>query len=202
MEKIWGIVTKKILFISILLLFLFVSSYAMASDNHRRGFIIGGLGGVGVDNGSAFDRYGVKIDSGTNIVLHGDFRIGRGFKGDKLMLYFWGVGNVVWPDGSSNFLTYSYITGVGVSYYFKPIAPSFYVNAGLGQHVWILDRGGLSFFYSTEDRYEGFGIMGGIGYEFVPHWSVECGVMWGNAGFEEDKLNSLAISLSIIGIAY
>ena len=88
---------RKILFISMLLLFLIVSSFGMAFDNHRRGFIIGGLGGIAVNTSKDVREDGVispdKIN-GTNIALHGDLRIGRGFKGDKFMLYFWGVGNL------------------------------------------------------------------------------------------------------------
>ena len=37
---------KRVLFISALVLFICVSSLSMAFDNHRRGFIIGGLGGI------------------------------------------------------------------------------------------------------------------------------------------------------------
>ena len=193
---------RRIIFISTLLLFICVSSFGMAFNNHRRGFIIGGLGGVGIDNWSMVDEDGVKIDSGNDIVIHIDLRIGVGFKGDRFILYYWGLGNTFLPDGSSGPTT-SAITGVGVSYYFKPIAPSFYVNAGFGAHMFIRRLyGDYWLFGYTEEMYKGLGIMGGIGYEFARHWSVECGVMWGNPSYEEAKINSFAISLSIIGIAY
>ena len=190
---------RRILFISMLLLFLCVSSFGMAFDNHRQGFIIGGLGGIAVvtwkDDGIYETAYG------TNIALHFDLRVGGGFKGDKFMLYFWNVCN--WfsienyydpddPDNPEDQLIINVIGGLGVSYYFKPTSPSLYINAGIGIAMWSAIQPGV-------------GAMGGIGYEFTRHWSVECGVMWGktmNPTYVKDNGNSLAITLSIIGIAY
>ncbi len=195
---------RRILFISMLLLFLCVSSFGMAFDNQRQGFIIGGLGGIAVVtwkddgvwvNGYKFDAYG------TNIALHIDFRVGGGFKGDKFMLYFWSVCN--WfsienyydpddPDYPEDQLIINGIGGLGVSYYFKPTSPSLYINAGIGIAMWSAIQPGV-------------GAMGGIGYEFFRHLSVECGVMWCN-GMREligpSVVESLAISLSIIVICY
>ena len=97
--------------------------------------------------------------------------------------------------------TISGIMGLGVSYYFKPTSPSLYINAGIGVSVWyrLLSE-------TTWRRFPGPGAMGGIGYEFTRHWSVECGVMWCNnmmaLFFSGSNVDSLAISLSIIGIAY
>ena len=184
-----------------LLLFLCVSSFGIAEiayDNHRQGFIIGGLGGIAVNPWTVFepdDPYDVKrVDNGTNIGLHIDFRIGGGFKGDKFKLYFWGVGN--WfiietydPYPLEIYLPISGIAGLGVSYYFKTTSPSLYINAGIGYSIWHISN-------------VGYGAMGGIGYEFTRHWSVECGVMWGIAWELSSQVNFLAITLGIIGIAY
>ena len=204
---------RRILFISTLLLFICVSSFGMAFNNHRSGFIIGGLGGFCVDNWSMVDEDGVKIDSGTANGLHFDFRIGVGFKGDKLMLYCWGLVNYF--GGGSYSPAFNMMYGIGVSYYFKPIAPSFYVNAGFGiqQYSYHTRPNWIWFGYHTEE-YLGPGIMGGIGYEFARHWSMEFGVMWSYPRYQYDDddifdeykadkaINSLAITLSIIRIAY
>ena len=197
---------RRILFISALLLFLCVSSFGMAFDNHRQGFIVGGLGGIAVvtwkDEGVWVNGYELVAD-GTNIALHIDFRVGGGFKGDKFMLYFWSVCN--WfsienyydpddPDNPEDQLRIFGIGGLGVSYYFKPTSPSLYINAGIGIAMWNIFQAGV-------------GAMGGIGYEFIRHFSVECGVMWCNDmqywyAISSSNVDSLAISLSIIGIYY
>ena len=176
---------KLILFISALILFICVSSFGMAFDDHRRGFIIGGLGGIALVTWRDIED-DVEVNNGTDFSIHTDFRMGGGFKGDQFMLYFWGIGNwvvmerVYWDKGIPLWL----IPGVGMSYYFRPTSPSLYINAGIG------------IFPS---------LMGGIGYEFAPHWSLEAGIMylfdydvWGfRRGF-----NAFAIALSIVGIAY
>ncbi len=194
---------RKILFISAMILFLCVSSFGMAFDNHRQGFIIGGLGGIALNTWTVFEPAepdDVKVDHGANITLHFDLRIGGGFKGDKFMLYDWFVVDLVVGEkydyvGNNGYgELYSYLTiiifeGPGVSYYFKPTSPSLYIKSGIGIGMWD--------FISL-----GVGAMGGIGYEFTRHWSVECGVMGCfpmSLGF---RINFLTISLSIIGIAY
>ena len=101
-----------------------------------------------------------------------------------------------YSDNSEDTVIINGIVGLGVSYYFKSTSPSLYINAGRGISMW---ESILRF---------GVGRMGGIGYEFTRHWSVECGVMWGKNMEAFDpfsrtiKVDSLAISLSIIYIAY
>jgi hypothetical protein len=173
----------------------------MAFDRQRRGFILGGLGGVALNiwNQSIDD---VKGDNETDFAVHTDFRIGGGFKGDKVMLYYWNVVNWFGMENvfGDNIIIANGVSGIGTSYYFKPTAPSLYINGGIGLSVWDapLEEYGEAWY--------GFGAMGGLGYEFVRHWSIECGMMWGNPSITESgskfQTNALAISLSIIGIAY
>ena len=194
---------KLILFISALLFFLCVSSFGMAFDNHRRGFIIGGIGGVALNIwNQEINDVKVMEDNETDFALHTDFRIGGGFKGDQFLLYYW---NVVNWFGMENVLgekvtIISGVTGAGASYYFKPTSPSLYINGGIGVSVWTAP------FETESEAWYGFGFMGGLGYEFARHWSAELGIMLGNPGTTElgmdFQTNAFAISLSIIGIAY
>ena len=186
---------RRILFITMFLLFLCVSSIGMAFDNHRQGFIIGGLGGIAVNYWKA------DTTDGTSIAGHIDFRIGGGLKGDKFMLYFWSAGNYFnienYREPEEDVVILYGIGGFGVSYYFKPTSPSLYINAGIGTSMW------------ADPFTRGLGVMGGIGYEFARHWSLECGVMgsimqdtFGGRGVNGPYYNSFALTLSIIYIAY
>jgi hypothetical protein len=187
---------RRVIAVSALLIFICVSSSGMAFDNHRRGFIIGGLGGVGLIIWNELED-NVKVNNGTDFVLHTDFRIGGGFKSGKILLYLWGGGN--WflydrEDGDKD-IDVSRNIGVGMSYYFKPTSPSLYISAGIGR-----SSVGAHIFFNT-----GMGIIGGIGYEFAPHWSVEIDVMYGNPKYTNDttrNTNFYAITCSLIGIAY
>ena len=190
---------RRIMFISALLIFLCVSSFGMAFDNHRRGFIIGGLGGVALNTWNELE-YDIKVNNGTNIGLHADFRIGGGFKGDKLMLFFWSVGNWFKREVDGEKVDSLRLTvGVGMSYYFKPTSPSLYINAGIGSSNGRSITEGVNMGGNTE---EGIGFMVGIGYEFAPHWSTEVGIMYSNPTYNQYETNVFAITLSIIGIAY
>jgi hypothetical protein len=173
----------------------------MAFDNQRRGFIIGGLGGVSLNiwNQSINDN---KSDNETDFALHTDFRIGGGFKGDKFMLYYWNTVNWFSFENilGDKVTVLSGVNGLGASYYFKPTSPSLYLNGGIGLSVWRLP------FESDTDVWYGIGLAGGLGYEFTRHWSIELGAMWGNPNTTEAgvelQTNAFSISLSIIGIAY
>jgi hypothetical protein len=185
---------KVIFFISTSLLFLCVLSPGIAFDNHRKGFIIGGLGGVGLTNWEELNN-GVKVDAGSDLLVHIDFRGGAGF-GDRVMLYSWLAMNLAEH--------FSAFVGYAMSIYFNDTSPSPYISFGIGEAIgW---RGGL---LSNET---GFGFMAGIGYEFAPHWSTEINIMSGKSSADQFCLfcfdpiileaNFFTISLSIIGIAY
>jgi hypothetical protein len=198
---------RRILFISALLLFLYVSSFGMAFNNHRRGFIIGGGGGIGLTiwNGLEDD---VEVNIGTDFALHADFRIGIGFKGDKLILYPRFLLTSLLSENANEDIgsNLMFFLGIGMSYYFRPILPSLYINAGIGMSTGreIVEPCGWLCLWPNELE-SGTGFMGGIGYEFAPHWSTEVGIMYSNPkhfNSISSESNIYAITLSIIGIAY
>ena len=192
---------RKMIFVLVLLLFLCVSSFGLAFDNQRKGFIIGGLGGVAYNiwNQSINE---VKGENEYDFALYTDFRIGGGFKSNKIMLYYWNVVNWFGMENvyGDKVIIISGVTGAGMSYYFQASSPSLYINGGVGLSVWTAP------FEEYAEAWYGFGFMGGLGYEFARHWSIECGVMWGNPSTTDSgynvQTNALAITLSIIGIAY
>ncbi len=185
---------KVILFISVSFFSLCVLSPGMAFDNHRKGFIIGGLDGAGLTIWEELDD-GVKVDDGSDLLVHTDFRIGVGLE-DRVILYFWLALN--WAEHYSGF------AGYAMSIYFNDTSPSAYISFGLGP----VD-GWRGSFLGEES---GFGVMGGIGYEFARHWSVEVNIMAGKSSVDPfcffcfDPIilgaNFFTITLSIIGIAY
>ena len=190
---------KKLILVSLTL--LCVSNLGFAFDNKRSGFIIGGLGGVGVVIWNQSVN-GFESDTETDIAVHVDFRIGGGFAGDRVMLYYWGAVNAFTMENvlGDEVVIGCGFNGLGLSYYFKPTSPSFYVNTGLGVSLWnALSEPEAGYWW-------GFGLMAGIGYEFSTHWSTEFGIMWGNPSTEELGIklqtNAFALTLSIIGIAY
>jgi len=172
---------------------------ASAFDGDRKGFILGfGVGpsltsikqtvsGTGLFDGTS-DREN-KFGLGTS------FRIGGAFN-EQWMLYY--ANNVAW-FGIENVLgddvTIASSVGlVGVSYYLQPTKPSAYILGVIGVSTWdaIFEEGSSA---ST-----GFGIGGGMGWEFSPHWSFEALVEWGNPEDSDGgmKLETDAFSFMIL----
>jgi hypothetical protein len=194
---------RKISFAFIFLFVFSISSASEAFDNQRDGFILGGIGGVSV-NLLYGSENGNTNNSETLFAVHTDLRIGGGSASNKSLLYFWNKMNwsllkvegdediYVYDERKEKILFPSGIAGIGSSYYFRPSSPSLYLNGGVGISLPLL---------------LGFGLMGGVGYEFARHWSFECGIMWSRLFslklFDIDlAANTFTINVSIIGIAY
>ena len=61
-------------------------------------------------------------------------------------------------------------------------------------------------FESGSSNWSGFGLSGGVGYEFSPHWSVQGLLLWGipsesEVGFKVTS-NAVAFGVVITGVAY
>jgi len=127
-----------------------------------------------------------------------DLKIGYGVT-DQFLIYY--ANNVMWfgfkdPDWSESQFTIAGATKVGMSYFFKPEAPSFFTSAGIGLSVWspLIATG-----YSDE-IWLGLALSAGFGYEFSPHWAIELSAIWGIGGTDEDDdsgKNPLSVMFTI-----
>lgn len=197
---------SRVFFAGIVLLAVTATS-VLAFDGTRKGFILGfGLGTAVdlVDQTTTFPATGganstYKSDN-TEFGLGSDFRIGGGIN-DQFLLYY--VNRVAWIDfenyaGQSSLYLNSY-GGLGATWYVQPAAPSFFFSGLVG---WT----GMSAFDGDGESLVGFGAGAGVGYEFVPHWSVEASVHFGSpsddVGSGEINQDAVAFLLTICSIAY
>ena len=206
---------KKTLVLSIIFCF-FVLNYATAFDNQRGGFIIGGIGGITTIHWHQVAHNGTRITiyDKWDFGLHTDFRLGGVSHGNRAMYFWWNAFNLFFADNympsvyGNKALVISGVSGFGFAFYLNPTSPSLYFNVGAGPAMW-----------HTPDKdvqmpWIGVGAMGGIGYEFARHWSIELGIsvshVFHNAedyGYVSPMVSALEctpipISLSIIGLAY
>lgn len=172
-----------------------------AFDGNRKGFILGG--GIG----PVVTSYTVEVDDDffgnyttdreSKFGLATDFRIGGGIN-EKFMLYY--ANRVSWfgvDDEMEDGVTIAHGIGlVGLSYYLEAAAPSVYFTGTVGISSWSAP------FEEDSDTWSGFGIGGGVGYEFARHWSVEGVLTWGNPGDESMTVSALSFFVTVIGIAY
>jgi hypothetical protein len=159
---------RTLLALSCLLISTSVSSPAIAFDNERRGFLLGGSIGAGIQ-APLLETYGhERLVEGA---LATGFRIGWGLNSKtEAYLYNGGVTGVTFfyvPIPYTN----SVWAGALRRYFHE--SPSFYASAGAGVGSW-------SILGITAGA--GLGVLAGVGYEYRKHWSVELDGTYTNLG--------------------
>lgn len=194
------------LFFVLSLLFLF-SCHLSGFDGKRKGFVLGIGAGGGFTSYTAteyrwywldyypyfYDEYIQSKESGAGLAT--DFKIGFGATDQLLILY---SNKVIWfsfqdPDWDSSQTTITGITSVGLSYFFKPTAPSFFISGGVGASVWAP-------FQSTyeDERWIGPGFYGGFGYEFSPRVYIEfSGILARGGSLDTDDAGKNPFSIMV-----
>jgi hypothetical protein len=185
---------------ALVLLAVFMATSAFALDGTRKGFILGFSVGGGYQSYTVdIDAY---VDTSTSRQNHGafatDFRIGGGIT-EQFTLYYanrlawFGVSDEVWVK---NFTAAFGVGLVGASYYFKATAPSWYILGSIGTAAWLFP------FEEDTGTAGGFGVSGGVGYEFARHWAFEGTVNWGQPKDDPLTINALAVLVTVGGTWY
>lgn len=187
------------------LVFLLASG-AHAFDGKRKGFILGGgIGGgfASLSQELSFGSLSESTDKETKGTVLTDFRIGGAFN-EHWMLYYdnqiwWGKAEFGSDSLSSSEETFAVGIGlVGVSYYLNAEAPS----------VYFVGTVGVSSFGPSDDytAQTGFGISGGVGWEFSSHWSLEAVVGWASPDEEYQgatlTTDAVVFGIRVHGLAY
>ena len=164
------------LFASIFLLCSFGNAHAF--DGERKGFILGGGIGLGMTSFTqSLGGFGERIsgDRETKPSFVTDFKIGGGVS-EQVLLYW--TSRVSWFS-LENILAdtvtiASGTAGVGVTYFPNPES-NFYLLGGLGLATW-----GTPFESGTSPSI-GLALLGGIGFELSPHWTLDITLSIGNS---------------------
>jgi hypothetical protein len=177
---------------------------ADAFDNRKKGFILGGgLGAAGTTFSQEIEEGGVVVgesESETKAGLLTDFKIGYGPSEQMLIYYF---SHVTWfsiENVFENDVTIANgVGGLGVTYFFRPFAPTWFIVGGIGLSSW-----GTPFEENSESM-TGFGIWVGAGHEFKEHWMVELTLGAGQPSDEEYNVKAttdaatIGISINYLG---
>lgn len=191
------------------LVLLCVTTVAGAFDGERQGFILGIGVGTGLTSYTytvSEDIYGgdvsVTLDRENTFPFMSDFKIGYA-PNDLVEIYY--MNKVSWFNDDVLFVDEVMVAnglgGVGVTYFFQPVAPSFFLTGGIGFSSWA-----YPFEENAPDPWRGFGLTAGGGYEFAPHWYVAGDVSWGKPSTDEFgpdlSANALSVNLTINVIGY
>jgi hypothetical protein len=152
---------------AVLIALLFSAAPALAFDDQRAGFILH-LGAGFHTLHSNITNNGYNLDSKSETGLATSFKIGGGIT-DRILIYY--VRNASWfsaPYGNTGrTATYSIgLSGVGVSIFMAPSAPSGYFLAAVG-------AGDISTPFEDATPDTGSAIMFGGGYEFRKNLMLE-----------------------------
>jgi len=183
----------------LILLVLGLTTQGFAFDGKRQGFILGGGVGAGMTSYTlTLDYLGMQVTSEreSKFSVVTNFMIGGGVS-NKVLLYY--TNKVSWFSTEDEIAIFG-LTGLGITYYFEPKAPSPLLKAGLGFS---------SFMAPFEPEYQdywGFGFSLGAGYELSPHWSVEADLVMGWPSYGESggtlTVNTFSVQVGFNGVAY
>ena len=132
----------------------------------RKGFIIGAGAGAGIHATPTFnvlDRFGRVLSSGggdNKLAISIDFNVGYA-PGEQFLLYYSNKAAFTTDDR----VDAVGVTGLGVTYMFRPTTPSAFVNGTVG-------GGAARTFIGSSSGQSGPGFSFGGGYEFARHLSV------------------------------
>jgi hypothetical protein len=183
---------------------LCVTTVAGAFDGERQGFILGIGVGAGLTTYTQTVSYGgnsFTSDRENEFPLMTDFKIG--YAPNDLVEIYW-MSKVSWFSMENVLAEDVTITnglgGLGITYFFRPTAPSPFLTGGIGFSSWTAP------FEEDAEVWYGFGLTAGVGYEFAPHWYVAGDVCWGKPATEQYGVdfstNALSLKLTINVIGY
>ncbi len=190
--------------ITITMMLVLTVGYLSAFDGKRKGFILGW--GLGIGKLDLTEKYdGIKTKGNRkDFNFTTNSKIGWGFNENFELYYtsknFWGS-HLNKAGKKETFVTS--LSAFGASYYFKDAAesawkPSVFVSGGAGIAGW------QNPFEDDDDTetLSGFGVFGGIGYEFAKHYSFELSAMLGNPHKGSHKIDVNGVSLTINALAF
>jgi hypothetical protein len=203
---------KSLLCIFILITILFLVANANAFNGKRKGFIIGGGLGAGFTTFKetvTSDWLGILEESQreNKFALATNFKIGYA-PSDFLEIFFtvkdsWFSSKVYFfgESAGEDVIMASGFWGPGVTYYFNPEAPSYFITGGVG-----VSTLSLPFESHSEIKFGG-GVYAGAGYEFRDHFYVELDLGYGKPSSLSlfgigSSTNVMSVMLTINALAY
>jgi len=186
----------RVVILTVVLVMLMAIS-AMAFNGQRKGFILGGGLGFGVTSYTQTVKWNGLSETGDREnkgAFNTNFQIGYA-PSDQVAIYY--VSKVAWFSMTNAYddevTIASGAGGLGFSYYQKPVAPSMIFTGGIAVSSW-----SLPFEDDAPDPWQGFGIFGGVGYEFARHVSAELDLVYGKPDTKEDGVTASANVMSVM----
>jgi len=178
------------LLIYLVMLILFSNSN-YAFDDERKGFIIGG--GLGVGYLSNTTSLGSLSETDSRIVF--PFNLKIGYAPSNTLEIFYIIKMLWWGQSGS---TYSLgLLGAAFTLYLDNASETdWFVSGGIGY-------ASLSKLYlptgsgGSSSNETGFGLFGGVGYEFSKHWTIEVDLLYSTVSKDDSDTNSFGVLVTV-----
>lgn len=161
-----------------------LSAPALAFNGKRKGFILGG--GVGGAYLSYNEDFGFDLDK---FSLATNFKIGYA-PSESFEIYY--VNSVSWFGYASE----TFVNGascVGITKYMNKEGKGLFFFGGVG-------FASLYALSGDSSSMNGFGVLGGIGYDIARHWSIQGDILYTN--LESGMASSMSFRISINILAF
>jgi len=182
----------KRLYVVMFAVFLILSSTnVFALDGKRKGFIIGGgIGGGFLSNKSSRGSFSETQSEG---VILTEFKIGYA-PSNTLEIYYISKGSWWGQDDTTLILG---VSAIGVTKYLDQTSETgLFVAGGIGLSA--LDAP----FEDGADAISGFGLTGGVGYEFSRHWTIQADLLYSKIEESGADLDSFGVRVSVNVLAF
>jgi hypothetical protein len=186
---------KRKLLITVVLILTVVECFAW--DGQRQGFILGVGVGPGYTTYKQRLEYGGESQTSDNensLSLTTPFRIGYA-PSDQLMIIL--HANASWfgmDNANGEHVTIlSELDAISIAYFINSSPPyKTYLTGGIGFSSWSAP-------FEDSESSSGFGLLGGIGYEFNPHWDALFSLCWSNPSYDElgIELTTYPVTISL-----
>ncbi len=171
------------------------STSIYAFDGERKGFILGG--GLGVSYLSNTTSWDFSYDTGSRTesrtVFQTYFKIG--YAPSNTLEIFYSSRISWWSDHSLFWLG---LGAVAFTLYFDNISETgWFVSGGIGHS----NMSEFSFSSTAASR-SGFGLFGGVGYEFSSHWTVEVDLQYSAVTDDRRDTDSFGVLVTVNVLAF
>ena len=181
---------RKFYVIMCVVVFILASANVFAFDGKRKGFIIGGgIGGGFLSNKTSF---GSSSNTESEGVFLTKLKIGYA-PSNTLEIYY--ITKASWW-GENDMTLYVQLSAVGITKYLDNTSETgLFVSAGIGFAEFDAPFGDV-------DASTGFGLIGGVGYEFSRHWSIEADLLYSKVEESGVDFDSIGVRVSVNVLAF
>ncbi len=182
---------RKFYEIMCVVVFILASTNVFAFDGKRKGFIIGGgIGGGFLSNKTSFGSFSDTESQGVFLT-----KLKIGYAPSNTLEIYWIANSSWWRE--NDMTLFLGVSAIAVTKYLDNTSETgLFVTGGIGFSEFDAP------FEGDVDASTGFGLIGGVGYEFSRHWSIEADLLYSKVEESGVDFDSFGVRVSVNVLAF